>query len=165
MMYDVHFFAFAFVFRSSYHCLIFKISLGGLNRTLFFLDSCSFSIFLVFPIFFFKAHYSPVHIGTPFLNLCTSKTASLWFNQEQTAMANSIMSLSIPVGFMLAYCLGTLIVTSASQAQFLQLTTLYSVITLIGTFMVTVFFKYPHGTVVKNGHFCLKSKMSKLAYF
>lgn len=71
-------------------------------------------------------------------------------------MANSIMSLSIPVGFMLAYCLGTLIVTSASQAQFLQLTTLYSVITLIGTFMVTVFFKYPHGTVVKNGHFLSK---------
>ena len=86
------------------------------------------------------------YLGCPFINLCTSKVASLWFNQDQTALANSIMSLSIPLGFMLAYILGTEVVTSSSKSGFTIITTVYTIIISIGTVLTTIFLKYPHGS-------------------
>ena len=88
------------------------------------------------------------YIGTPFANLCTSKVACLWFNQEQTAFANALMSLAIPLGFLLAAVLGTLIVGDSgaiTDGSFQKLTIICLLISVLGSLLVTIFLKYPHG--------------------
>ena len=84
-------------------------------------------------------------ISIAMLSLAPAKIASVWFAEDQRALANTAIALSLPGGIMVCYVIGPIIVNAFEDLQesFSYLFYIYTGWGLIGTLLVTIFMRNP----------------------
>ena len=71
-------------------------------------------------------------IGSPVFSLSSTKVADLWFPEDQTALANSLMTMNNPLAFLLAATVGPSLVTEIVPQKFQILLWIFTVPAIIG---------------------------------
>ena len=87
-------------------------------------------------------------IGSPLVNLCSTKLASVWFPAEQTTLANTMVSTSIPLGVLMTYLISPAVVTEGAVASdFQTLVWIYASPVFLGTVLMSFVlpFREPRG--------------------